>query len=176
MLTHCGNNVRNRYSGCVFSVKDIVPVPLKTSRNQKPAKETRFWRVVIRIYTGGRGEGGSPGRPGNEGHRMRVDIDPVERDRLLLSGHRRHDSSDMQGNDYMELTIRVVNNRRSSKPAFLTDIRRLSNSRMIPSSRLSRVPATKSGLFNKRAQKILKGELKDALLSLGKLFDCHICC
>ena len=33
MLTHCGNNVRNRYSGCVFSVKDIVPVPLKTSRN-----------------------------------------------------------------------------------------------------------------------------------------------
>ena len=29
MLTHCGNNVRNRYSGCVFSVKDIVPVPLK---------------------------------------------------------------------------------------------------------------------------------------------------
>ena len=34
MLTHCGNNVRNRYSGCVFSVKDIVPVPLKTSRNQ----------------------------------------------------------------------------------------------------------------------------------------------
>ena len=35
MLTHCGNNVRNRYSGCVFSVKDIVPVPLKTSRNQK---------------------------------------------------------------------------------------------------------------------------------------------
>ena len=35
MLTHCGNNVRNRYSGCVFSVKDIVPVPLKTSRNRK---------------------------------------------------------------------------------------------------------------------------------------------
>ena len=35
MLTHCGNNVRNRYSGCVFSVKDIVPVPLKTSRNHK---------------------------------------------------------------------------------------------------------------------------------------------
>ena len=34
MLTHCGNNVRNRYSGCVFSVKDIVPVPLKTSRNR----------------------------------------------------------------------------------------------------------------------------------------------
>ena len=34
MLTHCGNNVRNRHSGCVFSVKDIVPVPLKTSRNQ----------------------------------------------------------------------------------------------------------------------------------------------
>ena len=34
MLTHCGNNVRNRYSGCVFSVKDIVPVPLETSRNQ----------------------------------------------------------------------------------------------------------------------------------------------
>ena len=33
MLTHCGNNVRNRYSGCVFSVKDIVPVPLRTSRN-----------------------------------------------------------------------------------------------------------------------------------------------
>ena len=33
MLTHCGNNVRNRYSGCVSSVKDIVPVPLKTSRN-----------------------------------------------------------------------------------------------------------------------------------------------
>ena len=33
MLTHYGNNVRNRYSGCVFSVKDIVPVPLKTSRN-----------------------------------------------------------------------------------------------------------------------------------------------
>ena len=33
MLTHCGNNVRNRYSGCVFPVKDIVPVPLKTSRN-----------------------------------------------------------------------------------------------------------------------------------------------
>ena len=33
MLTHCGNNVRNRYSGCVFSVKDIVPIPLKTSRN-----------------------------------------------------------------------------------------------------------------------------------------------
>ena len=33
MLTHCGNNVRNRYSGCVFSVKDIAPVPLKTSRN-----------------------------------------------------------------------------------------------------------------------------------------------
>ena len=30
---NCGNNVRNRYSGCVFSVKDIVPVPLKTSRN-----------------------------------------------------------------------------------------------------------------------------------------------
>jgi len=107
---------------------------------------------------------------------MRVDIDPVERDRLLLSCDGRHDSSDMQGNDYMELPIRVVNNRRSSKPAFLTDIRRLSNSRMIPSSRLSRVPATKSGLFNKRAQKILKGELKDALLSLGKLFDCHICC
>ena len=36
MLTHCGNNVRNRYSGCVFSVKDIVPVPLKTSRNHFP--------------------------------------------------------------------------------------------------------------------------------------------
>ena len=33
MLTHCGNNARNRHSGCVFSVKDIVPVPLKTSRN-----------------------------------------------------------------------------------------------------------------------------------------------
>ena len=35
MLTHCGNNVRNRHSGCVFSVKDIAPVPLKTSRNQR---------------------------------------------------------------------------------------------------------------------------------------------
>ena len=35
MLTHCGNNVRNRYSGCVFSVKDIVPVPLKTSRTRE---------------------------------------------------------------------------------------------------------------------------------------------
>ena len=40
MLTHCGNNVRNRYSGCVFSVKDIVPVPLKTSRNLKRVKKT----------------------------------------------------------------------------------------------------------------------------------------
>ena len=34
MLPLCGNNVRNRYSGCVFSVKDIVPVPLNTSRNR----------------------------------------------------------------------------------------------------------------------------------------------
>ena len=51
MLTHCGNNVRNRYSGCVFSVKDIVPVPLKTSRNHvlecnmmvfKAVESTRF--------------------------------------------------------------------------------------------------------------------------------------
>ena len=40
MLTHCGNNVRNRYSGCVFSVKDIVPVPLKTSRNQYIFRKT----------------------------------------------------------------------------------------------------------------------------------------
>ena len=44
MLTHCGNNVRNRYSGCVFSVKDIVPVPLKTSRNLFD----RFFISVIR--------------------------------------------------------------------------------------------------------------------------------
>ena len=42
MLTHCGNNVRNRYSGCVFSVKDIVPVPLKTSRNQKRVHSIKF--------------------------------------------------------------------------------------------------------------------------------------
>ena len=44
MLTHCGNNVRNRYSGCVFSVKDIVPVPLKTSRNP-----TKFRKSLISV-------------------------------------------------------------------------------------------------------------------------------
>ena len=44
MLTHCGNNVRNRYSGCVFSVKDIVPVPLKTSRNHSFASN----RLIIK--------------------------------------------------------------------------------------------------------------------------------
>ena len=43
MLTHCGNNVRNRYSGCVFSVKDIVPVPLKTSRNQDLTDFLKEW-------------------------------------------------------------------------------------------------------------------------------------
>ena len=42
MLTHCGNNVRNRYSGCVFSVKDIVPVPLKTSRNPNRFQENQI--------------------------------------------------------------------------------------------------------------------------------------
>ena len=48
MLTHCGNNVRNRYSGCVFSVKDIVPVPLKTSRNPQmrfPDQDHRLHRA-----------------------------------------------------------------------------------------------------------------------------------
>ena len=45
MLTHCGNNVRNRYSGCVFSVKDIVPVPLKTSRNLFLGKTGKTWHV-----------------------------------------------------------------------------------------------------------------------------------
>ena len=47
MLTHCGNNVRNRYSGCVFSVKDIVPVPLKTSRNLYRAAKS----LIIREST-----------------------------------------------------------------------------------------------------------------------------
>ena len=42
MLTHCGNNVRNRYSGCVFSVKDIAPVPLKTSRNPRDALKSAY--------------------------------------------------------------------------------------------------------------------------------------
>ena len=49
MLTHCGNNVRNRYSGCVFSVKDIVPVPLKTSRNQKIPSRNFDNRLSISI-------------------------------------------------------------------------------------------------------------------------------
>ena len=51
MLTHCGNNVRNRYSGCVFSVKDIVPVPLKTSRNpcrQHYSPEGNELRIISR--------------------------------------------------------------------------------------------------------------------------------
>ena len=48
MLTHCGNNVRNRYSGCVFSVKDIVPVPLKTSRNRnRPWHDIPFVPVIL---------------------------------------------------------------------------------------------------------------------------------
>ena len=50
MLTHCGNNVRNRYSGCVFSVKDIVPVPLKTSRNPfYQAKKLIFLKFFLRL-------------------------------------------------------------------------------------------------------------------------------
>ena len=61
MLTHCGNNVRNRYSGCVFSVKDIVPVPLKTSRNQtlpwiradRPLKPVRFATASCQHYEQG---------------------------------------------------------------------------------------------------------------------------
>ena len=57
MLTHCGNNVRNRYSGCVFSVKDIVPVPLKTSRNRYLSSYDfstyTFYKGVS--WTGGRG-------------------------------------------------------------------------------------------------------------------------
>ena len=48
MLTHCGNNVRNRYSGCVFSVKDIVPVPLKTSRNLS-FKRYPVYCIALRI-------------------------------------------------------------------------------------------------------------------------------
>ena len=52
MLTHCGNNVRNRYSGCVFSVKDIVPVPLKTSRNPIIKKiRPQTWGVHIDLGT-----------------------------------------------------------------------------------------------------------------------------
>ena len=45
MLTHCGNNVRNRYSGCVFSVKDIVPVPLKTSRNHTSSHKSLMSKI-----------------------------------------------------------------------------------------------------------------------------------
>ena len=47
MLTHCGNNVRNRYSGCVFSVKDIAPVPLKTSRNPALAWNLKAWYGLL---------------------------------------------------------------------------------------------------------------------------------
>ena len=47
MLTHCGNNVRNRYSGCVFSVKDIVPVPLKTSRNPKKCRNMLVFNNLL---------------------------------------------------------------------------------------------------------------------------------
>ena len=64
MLTHCGNNVRNRYSGCVFSVKDIVPVPLKTSTRTVPRRfqwyiaegmlslPTAKWSMVISFFSG----------------------------------------------------------------------------------------------------------------------------
>ena len=54
MLTHCGNNVRNRYSGCVFSVKDIVPVPLKTSRNHYSGWDPNDEVVRIRKELHGR--------------------------------------------------------------------------------------------------------------------------
>ena len=60
MLTHCGNNVRNRYSGCVFSVKDIVPVPLKTSRNHSPAlKRRNINDLRLVTFLSAKGGGGS---------------------------------------------------------------------------------------------------------------------
>ena len=103
MLTHCGNNVRNRYSGCVFSVKDIVPVPLKTSRNQLNGSKGAFELVVrdaddrlnqmpakrVVLATGAYDRPNLAGVPGEEDATVRHyfhDWEPIENQNILFVG------------------------------------------------------------------------------------------